>query len=217
VARSAGRLGYFGLSGERCKEVEKTSRAEEALVPENRPVRKIGPVPELTGFAIFLSFSLVFRIRAPFHPTNHNVSSTRQHEHGLMATLYYTACSGLRDEYAHVRRKATPSNAIALNSGLQLMGSNAELRCAYKQKGEAFLQRKTNTLCCPPRQMIFQEGFCLGIPLWICNVSCLLSDPNGMAVHPSNPHKADRSKAREQSPLPDCSSPYRPMTRGDLI
>lgn len=111
-----------------------------------------------------------------------------------------------------------PSKAIALKSGLQVMGSITEPHCAYKQKGEAFLDRKTNTLCYPSRQMISQECFSrLGTSLWICDISCLFSDPSRMAVHLSKFHKEDMSKVSEQSPLPDCSSPCKPMTQGDLI
>lgn len=84
-----------------------------------------------------------------------------------MAALYYAACSGLTDEYARVHRKAKLSTAVALKPGLQVMGSNTELHCAYKDKGKAFLGRKTNTLHYPSRQMIFQEHFSrLGISLW---------------------------------------------------
>lgn len=162
MARSIGRLRYFGLSKKDAKCRRKAELKKQALVPKNRPISKICPVPALGGCALFLSFSLVFRTGAPSCKPRCLVykaarAQTSKESIILMATLYYTACSGLIDEYAHVRRKAKPSKAIALKSGLQVMGSNTELHCAHKQKGKAFLERKTTTLCYPSRQMIFKS------------------------------------------------------------
>lgn len=179
----------------------KAELKQPALVPENRQIRKICPVPALTGFALCLSFSLVFRIRAPSYKPRCLVykaakASTDKNNTILMATLYYAAFLGLIDEYMYVCRKAKPIKAIALKSGLRVIGSNTELHCAYKQKGGAFLERKTNTLCYPSRQMILQERFSeLGISSSVCNIRCLFSDPNRMAVYHSNLPKEDVSQA----------------------
>lgn len=66
MARCIGRLRYFSLSKTDAKKWgRKAELRKQALVPKNRPIRKICPVLALGGFALFLSFSSVFRTGSP--------------------------------------------------------------------------------------------------------------------------------------------------------
>lgn len=126
------RLRCFGPPGEKCKEVKKKSRGEEAkLLSYNRSVRKV--CLALTGLAVFLSFFLNFQLffstfllqvfSSFYKPrclvyknqkdcTNINIT--------LMATLYHTTCSGLIEKYTCVHGKAKPFSQVrASGNGLK--------------------------------------------------------------------------------------------------
>lgn len=133
---------------------EEKQRWRSKLLSWNRPIRKI--CLALTGLAVVLSFFQTWGFFSFYKPrclvykaqkdcTDINVT--------LMATLYHTICSGLRDEYTCPWEGRT-QQSHSLKSGLQAMDSNTEFHCAHAQKREGVLERTTNTLSYLSRQML---------------------------------------------------------------
>lgn len=136
---------------------------------QNRPIRK--NCPGLTGLVLFLSFLLSFQTQGSFSSCKSRCLIYKDQKD--------CTDTGSIDEYTRVHGRAKPSKATALKSGLQAMGPNTELHCAHAQKTEGLLERKTNTLCYPSRQMLFQGCFRkLGVCLFVTSGACLVT-PTG--------------------------------------
>lgn len=181
---------------------------------QNRPIRK--NCPALTGFVLFLSFLLSFQTQGSFSSRKSRCLIYKDQKDctdtniTLMATLYYTTCSGSINECTRVHGRAKPSKATALKSGLQAMGPNTELHCAHAQKTEGLLERKTNTLCYPSRQMLFQGCFRkLGVCLFVTSGACLVT-PTGWHLSAEPKDKACSSSEQTSdtgTPNPTTASP----------
>lgn len=138
MARSAGRWNNFCLPGERCKEIRSDL--------EDLPCASTGWIDTFSNFSLsfqnwasFLSDKEIWIVHSAAHARTGKTTM-------LTAALYYTDCSGWIEQHAHDSSKAQPSKVTALSSGLQVEGSNTALHCTQKQNGQAFLERKNNTL-----------------------------------------------------------------------
>lgn len=139
-------FGSFKRKMQRRKEEKQRWRSK--LSSQNRQIRKI--CPTLTGLAVLLSFFLSFQTQGfyssykPRYLVYKDQKDCTDINITLRATLHYTTCSGLIDEYTHVHGRQNPAKPF---SQIRASGNGLKHRipCAHAQKREGFLKKNPLT------------------------------------------------------------------------
>lgn len=133
TSRSTRRWSYFGLPGERCKEIRTDL--------EDLSHTNTGWIYTFSNFSLsfqnwgsffFFSYKERWLVHVAAHAQAGKITM-------LAAALYYTDCSGWIDQHAH---DSTAWHSLAKS----LLSAQSFRWRAQTQKGEAFPERKNNTL-----------------------------------------------------------------------
>lgn len=130
---------------------------KQALVPEQASQEDLSSTDWICTFRVlfFLSSQGYFSFYKPRRLVYKDQKDCTDISITLMATLYYITCSGSLDEYTHVHGRAKTCKATLSSQGFRQWAQTQNSTVHMHRKEKGFLERKTNTLCYPSRQILF--------------------------------------------------------------